>query len=101
MTLEFVLFLGNKEIAALKLMVQSYTDNQKFGDAKNFQSELDSAIYNVQMIESDLDALNIKLKNINEKLDSHHHGSPNIAVSTPQPIIVPENSPDSISDNDV
>lgn len=41
--------LGKKEIAALRLMVQSYTNNPKFGDASKFQSELDSAIYNVQV----------------------------------------------------
>ena len=74
------MFKGNKEIAALQLMVQSYTDNPKFGDAKNFQSELDSAIYNVQMLESDLHALNIELKDINEKLDSQQTTSPNIAM---------------------
>ena len=41
--------LGKKEISALRLMVQSYTNNPKFGDASKFQSELDSAIYNVQV----------------------------------------------------
>jgi hypothetical protein len=95
------LFKGNKEIAALQLMVQSYTDNPKFGDAKNFQSELESATYNVQILESDLHALNIKLKDINEKLDSQRNVLPNIAMSTPQSIIVPENSPNFISDSAV
>ena len=81
-------------------MVQSYRDNPKFGDAKNFQSELDSAIYNVQMFESDLQALNMELKDINKKLDSHHTSSPNIAVSTSQATSTPENSPGcNISDN--
>ena len=42
-------FSGKKEISALRLMVQSYTNNPKFGDASKFQSELDSAIYNVQV----------------------------------------------------
>ena len=40
---------GKKEISALRLMVQSYTNNPKFGDASKFQSELDTAIYNVQV----------------------------------------------------
>ena len=44
-----MLILGKKEISALRLMVQSYTNNPKFGDASKFQSELDSAIYNVQV----------------------------------------------------
>ena len=43
---------GKKEISALRLMVQSYTNNPKFGDASKFQSELDTAIYNVQVISS-------------------------------------------------
>jgi len=50
-------------------MVQSYTNNPKFGDASKFQSELDSAIYNVQVLESDLHALNIQLKDLNNKLE--------------------------------
>ena len=53
------------------------------------------------MLESDLQALNMELKNINEKLDSQHNGSQNIAVSTSQHTIVPENSLDSISDGEV
>ena len=50
-------------------MVQSYTNNPKFGDAKKFQAELDSAIYHVQVLESDLHALNEQLKDVNHKLD--------------------------------
>merc|ERR1712156_272314 len=34
-----------------------------------FQSELDSAIYNVQVLESDLHALNIQIKDLNSKLE--------------------------------
>lgn len=60
---------GKKEISALRLMVQSYTNNPKFGDASKFQSELDSAIYNVQVLESDLHALNIQIKDLNSKLE--------------------------------
>merc|ERR1712066_366040 len=60
---------GKKEISALRLMVQSYTNNPKFGDASKFQSELDTAIYNVQVLESDLHAVNIQLKDLNHKLD--------------------------------
>merc|ERR1719400_3031760 len=60
---------GKKEISALRLMVQSYTNNPKFGDASKFQSELDTAIYNVQVLESDLHAVNIQLKDLNNKLE--------------------------------
>ena len=46
------------------------------------------------------------MTHITEKLDSHHTGSPNIAVSTSQAPSAPENSPgcnmsDSISDREV
>merc|ERR1719400_638031 len=60
---------GKKAISALRLMVQSYTNNPKFGDASKFQSELDTAIYNVQVLESDLHAVNIQLKDLNNKLE--------------------------------
>jgi len=60
---------GKKEISALRLMVQSYTNNPKFGDASKFKSELDSAIYNVQVLESDLHALNIQIKDLDSKLE--------------------------------
>jgi len=51
-------------------MVESYTNNPKFGDAKKFQSELESASHNVQVLESDLHAVKTKLKVLEEKLDS-------------------------------
>ena len=69
-------FLGNKEVAALQLMVQSYTNNPKFGDAKKFQTELDSAIHHIQVLESDLHALNSQLKDVNDKLEEKSGKSP-------------------------
>ena len=35
-------------------MVQSYTNNPKFGDVTKFKSELETAVYNVQVLEADL-----------------------------------------------
>ena len=69
-------------------------------------SKFDSAIYNVKMLESDLHVLIIELRDIHEKLDSQHSGSPNIAKSTPKTISALENSPgcnntDSNNDSEV
>ena len=73
-------------------MVQSYTTNPKFGDAKKFQSELDSAIHHLQVLESDLHALNSQLKDVNEKLEEKKGNSPLPAVSTHLTIPMAENS---------
>ena len=84
---------GKKEITALQLMVQSYTNNPKFGDAKKFKSELDSAIYQVQVLESDLHALNSQLKEINFTLEEKKGESPKPALTNPLTINRIENSP--------
>ena len=73
-------------------MVQSYTMNPKFGDAKNFQSELDSAIHHIQVLESDLHALNSELKDVNGKLEEKKGNSSHPAVSTHLTIPRIENS---------
>merc|ERR1711974_418574 len=40
---------GQKEMAALQLMVATYRQNPKFGDAAKFQGELEAAILRVQV----------------------------------------------------
>lgn len=82
---------GNKEVAALQLMVQSYTTNPKFGDAKKFQAELDSAIHHLQVLESDLHALNTQLKDVNDKLDEKSGKSPKHTQQAPVTINITEN----------
>jgi len=72
---------GNKEIKALQLMVASYTQNPKFGDARKFQSELDLATHKVQVLESELHALNTELSQINSQLDNKRKMA---GVSSPQ-----------------
>jgi len=84
---------GKKEIAALQLMVQSYTNNPKFGNAKKFQSELDSAIYQVQVQESDLHALNTQMKNLNYKMEEKTGESPRPSFNTPLTIQRIDHSP--------
>ena len=79
-------------MSALQLMVQSYTNNPKFGDAKKFQAELDSAIYHVQVLESDLHALNEQLKDVNHKLDEKAGKSQKPILQTPLTMNIRENS---------
>ena len=50
-------------------MVQSYTQNPKFGDPKKFQEELDSVILKVQKLESELHSLNLELSDVNYQLE--------------------------------
>jgi len=83
---------GNKEIAAIQLMVQSYTDNPKFGDPKKFQAELDAAIHHVQVLESELHSLNIKLDDINNQLDGKIGESPKHTIPNTLTLPVVENN---------
>ena len=71
-------------------MVQSYTNNPKFGDAKKFQTELDSAIHHIQVLESDLHALNSQLKDVNDKLEEKSGKSPKHAAQAPITINITE-----------
>ena len=52
---------------ALQMMVQTYSQNPKFGDAKKFQGELDTATHKVQMLESDLHPLKNELQEVSTK----------------------------------
>ena len=61
--------LGYKEIKALRVMIQSYTQHPSFGDVKTFQEELDSAILKVQKLEADLHSLNLALKELEYQLE--------------------------------
>jgi len=67
---EFDIEKGNKEIKALQLMVTSYKQNPKFGDATKFQEELDIAIHKVQVLESDLHSLNRELEDVDIQLEN-------------------------------
>merc|ERR1712130_911342 len=59
---------GQKEMAALQLMVATYRQNPKFGDAAKFQGELEAAILRVQTLESDLHALTGELGEVDRRL---------------------------------
>ena len=51
------------------MMVETYKNNPKFGDARKFQSELDSANAKMQKIGSELQELQSNLSSISNKLD--------------------------------
>ena len=77
---------GQKEMAALQLMIATYRQNPSFGDATKFQGELEAAILRVQVffvtvshctvlqtslhqvLESDLHALTQELMEVDRKL---------------------------------
>ena len=65
-------------------MVQSYTQNPKFGDPKKFQEELDSVILKVQKLESELHSLNLQLSDVNYQLEQKKYlkKSPLISLHT-------------------
>ena len=54
---------------ALQMMVETYKNNPKFGDARKFQSELDSANAKTQKIGSEIQELQSNLSSILSKLD--------------------------------
>jgi len=60
---------AQKEMKALQMMVETYKNNPKFGDARKFQSELDSANAKTQKIGSEIQELQSNLSSILSKLD--------------------------------
>jgi len=58
---------GQKEINALRVMIQSYTQNPSFGDPRKFQEELDVTILRVQTLESDLYSQQLMLNDMEER----------------------------------
>jgi len=69
---------GHKEIKSLQLMIQTYTQNPKFGDVKKFQGELDVAAHKVQLLESELQAMQTELVDVNDTLENMRNQSPAI-----------------------
>lgn len=69
---------GQKEMKSLQLMIQTYTQNPKFGDAKQFQGELDAAAHKVQLLESELHAMQTELVDVNNTLENIKNQSPSI-----------------------
>jgi len=67
---------GQKEMKSLQLMIQTYTQNPKFGDAKQFQGELDAAAHKVQLLESELHAMETELVDVNNALENIKNQSP-------------------------
>lgn len=54
---------------ALHMMVETYKNNPKFGDARKFQSELDAANAKTQKIGSELQELQSNLSTILNQLE--------------------------------
>ena len=69
---------GQKEMKSLQLMIQTYTQNPKFGDVKKFQGELDAAAHKVQLLESELHAMQTELVDVNDRLENMRNQSPAI-----------------------
>eukprot|EP00092_Neocalanus_flemingeri_P012395 GFUD01013363.1.p1 GENE.GFUD01013363.1~~GFUD01013363.1.p1 ORF type:complete len:567 (-),score=164.04 GFUD01013363.1:214-1914(-) len=68
-----------KEMKALQMMVQTYTDNPKFGDVKQFQGELETAAHKVQVLESELNAFKTELADVNHQLENIRSKSPSVS----------------------
>ena len=62
-------------MSGLQVMVHSYTSNPQFGDATKFKGELDRATLKVQVLESDLYALNKELSIVNTRLEGMKRSS--------------------------
>jgi len=70
---------GQKEMKSLQLMIQTYTQNPKFGDVKQFQGELDAAAHKVQLLESELHAMQTELVDVNNTLENIKNQSPSVS----------------------
>jgi len=67
---------GQKEVAALRLMVETYTSNPGFGDAKQFKEELDAGAHKVSEAESLLLSLKNDLADTVSKLEAKKTRAP-------------------------
>jgi len=72
---------AQKEMKALHMMVETYKNNPKFGDARKFQSELDAANAKTQKIGSELQELQSNLSTILNQLERKSSRSPMIDKS--------------------
>lgn len=61
---------GQKEVAALRLMVETHTLNPQFGSAKQFQNELDTAAHKVSLAEAELSAMQQELSLVTAQLEN-------------------------------
>merc|ERR1719376_880374 len=66
---------GTKEMRALQLMIQTYTNTPQFGDAAKFQPELNSIAAKVQRQEAELSALQRSLDLVESKMSLNCGGS--------------------------
>ena len=55
---------------SLQLMIQTYRENPKFGDVKNFECELEVAVLRVQQLQASLHSLRSQLEEVTGALDN-------------------------------
>ena len=61
---------------SLQLMIHTYTQNPKFGDAKQFQGELDAAAHKVQLLEAEMHSYQTELVDVIKVLENIKNQSP-------------------------
>lgn len=79
--LEAEILKGQNEIQGLQRMCQTYSQNPKFGDKKQFQGVLDTATYKVQQLESELHKYKVELTDVETRLENLRNRTP---VDTPK-----------------
>lgn len=67
---ESELLRGQKEMKSLQLMIQTYRENPKFGDVKNFECELEDSVLRVQQLQASLHSLRSQLEEVLVALDN-------------------------------
>ena len=55
---------------SLQLMIQTYRENPKFGDVKNFEEELEDSVLRVQQLQASLHSLRSQLEEVQVALDN-------------------------------
>ena len=64
-----VIITGTKEMKALQLMIQTYTETPDFGDSRNFHEELNIAVTKVENLSKDMNSLNRELDLVESKMN--------------------------------
>ena len=55
---------------SLQLMIQTYRENPKFGDVKNFECELEDSVLRVQQLQASLHSFRSQLEEVNVALEN-------------------------------
>ena len=87
-----------KEMKALQMMIETYTQSPAFGNAKQFQGEHETALHKCQVLESELNAFKTELGDVASTLENIRTRSPSMARKNSSQSLVSSSSSSNKSD---